>query len=412
MTHDNPRRVVVVGGGIAGLATGLALARTGHDVVILERQSGEVVAAASGGWHLWSNAMQALAALGVDAEVRRHGAHLERTEFVSAAGKPIATWPIGQIGRRLRATDVGISRQVLHRILREEYCRLVGPSGLREGAVVTGVDTDGGSLQVREQDGAVHPADVVVGADGIRSTLRTRISGAVAPRYAGYVQWQGVLPRSATTAWTSPPGTELVVFGRRARAVVHEIGDDQLFWAAILYGRAELRTAAGARDRLLRQFARFPEPFVELIAATPESAMNAHAIHDLPPQRHWVDDAIALVGDAAHAMTTNLSQGACLALEDALVLAECLGSAFSATDIPSALSSYEARRQQRAQPVARRSWKIAGLGGWRSRPAVAVRDQLMRVTLSTVALRDHERFVAMAPRFAGGGVNGSVEGVR
>lgn len=137
MTDDNPRRVVVVGGGIAGLATGLALARSGHDVVILERQPGEVVAATSGGWHLWSNAMQALAALGVDAEVRRHGAHLERTEFVNAAGKPIATWPIGDIGRRLEATDVGISRQVLHRILREEYCRLVGPSRLREGAVVT-----------------------------------------------------------------------------------------------------------------------------------------------------------------------------------------------------------------------------------------------------------------------------------
>lgn len=396
MTDHKSRRVVVVGGGIAGLATGLALARTGHSPIILERQC-DTAADLSGGWHLWSNAVQALATLGVDGQVRRHGAHLERSEFITASGRPIAAWPIGEIGRRINATDIGISRGELQRILRDEYCRLVGPAGLRSGATAAGVDCERGSLQVREQDGSLHQADLVVGADGIRSTIRTGIAGMVTPRYAGYVQWQAVLPRSAITATALTPGTELVVFGQRARAVIHEVGDGHVFWAAILYGPTELRTAADPRTLLLSRFTGFPEPLVALIEATPESAINAHAIYDLPPQPRWSGAGTVLVGDAAHAMTTNLSQGACLALEDAVVLADCLGSASSATDIPAALSAYEGRRKQRAQPVARRSWRIAGLGGWRSVPAIAVRNQLMRMTLPTVALRDHERFVTTAP---------------
>jgi FAD-dependent urate hydroxylase len=396
MSGDGVRRVVIVGGGVAGLASGLALARTGHSVVVFERRAA-TTPAPSGGWHLWSNAMQALSSLGVAAEVRRSGAHLERTEFRTASGRPLADWPIGDIGRRLHATDIGISRDALQQVLRTELLSIAGPDCLRTGSAVAGTERSDGRLVVRDRAGHGVDADLVVGADGIRSTLRRGIAGEVAPRYAGYVQWQAVLPRSACSAASMSPGTELVVFGRRARAVVHELGDGQIFWAAILYGPPELSAMPNPRAQLLRRFEAFPAPLAELISATPDTAVTAHAIHDLPPQPHWVSDATVLVGDAAHAMTTNLSQGACLALEDAVVLADCLGPASTAADIPAALRRYQQRRQQRAQPVARQSWRIAGLGGWRSRPAVAVRDQLMRMTLPTVALRDHERLVAAAP---------------
>lgn len=397
MTTARPRRVVVVGGGIGGLAAGLALVRSGHEVLVLERHAAGSYPTAAGGWHLWSNAMQALDTLGVGSEVRARAAHLETSLFLTAAGRPIASWPIGEIGRRLQATDVGIRRDVLQDVLRTELRRLAGPGCLLDGTAVAAVESRDGRARVLDQHGAYHDADVVLGADGIRSTVRHGLVGEVAPRYAGYVQWQAVIPRTVGLAAELPLGTELVMFGRRARAVVHEVGDGHIFWAAILYGPASMRTMADPRDRLLARFEGFPEPLAELIAATPPEIVNGHAIHDLPPQQHWVDPVTALVGDAAHAMTTNLSQGACLALEDAVVLADCLGPATAATDVPAALQRYQQRRAGRAQPIARRSWRIAGLGGWRSAPAVRLRDQLMRLTLPTVALRDHERWVAAAP---------------
>ncbi len=352
-------RAIVVGGGIAGLASAIGLRERGWDVEVLEQAPafGEVGA----GLSLWPNALSALDALGVGAVVR------EQSVLDGAAGIR------DEHGRWLSRTDVAAIRErfgevaMVHRATLLDVLRSALPDEvLTPGTTVDHVSPDG---QVRTGDRELR-ADLVVGADGLRSTVRHAVwADAPAPRYAGYTAWRFVTGRPVDVG----PGSES--WGRGERFGFATLSDGRVYCFAT--ANVPEGTDGGDLAALRRRFADWHDPVPMLLEEADDADLLHHDLYDLPPLSSYVEGRVALVGDAAHAMTPNLGQGACQALEDAVVLARCGGD----------LAAYDAERRPRATMISKRSARIGRLAQLEARPAVALRDLVVRATPSSSFLR-------------------------
>ena len=377
-------RALIVGGGIGGLATAYGLMQQGRDVLVFE-QAGDVrKIQLGGGFHIWTNAARALQRLGLYEQVQAIGAPLDATDYLTAQGKPLASWPVAEIARENGVIDVGVSRQDLQALLVEA----VGVDRIRLGARCTGFEQDGEGVRVKLADGGEERGSLLIGADGLRSTVRAQIHGEQEPHYVGYTQWQSLIPDAGSLL---PPRDERVLFGAGSRAVLHHVGGERLFWAAVLYGERDGPEAQAGKDALRERFAGWQEPVAAAIAATPEEQIARLQIYDRKPLSNWGAGRVTLLGDAAHPMTTNLSQGACQTLEDAAVLARCLGER---AQIEPALRSYEQARIKRTSPVVKQSALLARTGALKRPLACAARDRMTALTLAGPVLKAHRRFVA------------------
>ncbi|SFC19081.1 2-polyprenyl-6-methoxyphenol hydroxylase [Streptomyces aidingensis] len=377
----------MVGGGIGGLAAAVALHRRGWRVEVLERapEFTEVGAGIS----LWPNALHALEALGLAGAVRELGAVEPAGGLRDRRGRWLSRTESAELTRRFGRPLVVLARADLLRVLAGAL-----PAGsLRPGSEVRAVREDGhGGVVVRHGSGESR-ADAVVGADGLRSVVRRALwPGADGPRYAGYTAWRMV---------TGPVGPDLAaegaVYWGRGETFGHTVmpgGRVYCFATASLPEGTDFGPSEHAE--LLRRFGAWPEPVPSLLAAVPADAVLRHDLYDLPPLPSFVRGRVALLGDAAHAMTPNLGQGACQALEDAVTLADCLDRT---ADVAAALRRYDLLRRPRAQAIARRSARLGAVGQLSWPPAALLRDTAARLMPARAALR------AMAPvlrRPAGG----------
>ncbi|RKT53213.1 FAD-dependent monooxygenase [Saccharothrix australiensis] len=359
-------RAVVVGGGLGGVAAAVALRVVGWEVVVLERAAefGEVGA----GVGVMPNALRALRALGLEDAVRAIG-----TPRVSSGVRDRRGRPLFRVDAAEAEHVVAVHRADLHRVLR---------SALPARCLVT--DTEVASADDVD-------ADLVVAADGIRSRLRAELfPGHPGPVYAGTTAWRSVtearFPRDLELSQTLGPGTE---FG------VLPLGDGRVCWYAATVA-PEGGREADELARVREVVGDWHDPIPALLAATPPETLLRHDIHELAaPLPAFVRGRVALLGDAAHAMTPYLGQGACMAFEDAVVLAAACARH---TAVPSALAAYDRARRPRAQAIVRAS-RLAGRFGHRLRHplAVAARDAAVRAIPTSVTLRGAERFLAWEP---------------
>jgi FAD-dependent urate hydroxylase len=378
-------RAIVIGGGIGGLAAAIALRRVGFDVALFEQQSDLRKIQVGGGIHMWANAMRALRQLELAERVTELGAPIDRTEFRTWRGQLLAEWPVGKIAAELGTRDVGISRAELQQVLIDAQEDGTVNAGMR----CTGFEQDETGVVAKFDGGGEERGSFLIGADGLRSTIRAQLLGTVSPRYARYAQLQALVDDRADLL---PAGTERVVFGRGSRAVLHRVGGGRLFWAGALYGPEGMSALAGGKKQaVLDRFGGWEQPIEAAVEATPEEAIVAFDIYDRPPVAAWTEGRVTLLGDAAHPMTTNLSQGGCQALEDAVVLASILSQE---RDIRRALQLYDQRRVPRTTKIVKQSHGIAQIGRLKSAPACAVRDRFLAIALRTVALKDYRRLAA------------------
>ncbi|WP_152192045.1 FAD-dependent monooxygenase [Georgenia satyanarayanai] len=383
------RTGVVVGGGIGGLAAAIALRRAGWDVTVLERsaEGGEIGA----GLTIMANGQRALRELGLAAAVGASAVPQGGGGVRDRSGRWLARVDGAALERELGTSVIGIHREQLHRVLR---------AALPAGALVTGAEvvdvTAGPPASVTVvRDGQRHTvtAELVVGADGIRSAVRRRLWPAhPGPAHTGVTAWRSVTadrwPLDLVGAVTWGPGTE---FG------TVPLVDGRVYWFAAVAGAPVGHRFADEAGHLWARFAGWHAPIPELLAATEPGAVLRHDLHHLAvPLPGYVTGAVALLGDAAHAMTPNLGQGAAQALEDAVVLGRAL--ARYDDDVPTALRVYDRTRRPRSQAVARASrWSGRFGHELRSAPLVAVRDLLVRATPAAVALSSLARFAHWEP---------------
>lgn len=386
---DRGRTGIVVGGGIGGLAAAIALRHAGWDVTVLERSAeGREIGA---GLTIMANGQRALRELGLADAVRASAAPQGGGGVRDRSGRWLARVDSAALERELGTSVVGIHREQLHRLLREAL-----PAGtLVTGAEVLDVAAGPPASVTFVRGGERHTltADVLVGADGIGSGVRRRLwPDHPGPAHTGVTAWRSVTaeqwPLDVVAAVTWGPGTE---FG------TVPLVDGRVYWFAAVAGAPVGHRFADEVGHLRTRFAGWHAPIPDLLAATEPGAVLRHDLQHLAvPLPGYVTGAVALLGDAAHAMTPNLGQGAAQALEDAVVLGRAL--ARYAGDVPAALAAYDRTRRPRSQAVARAS-RWSGRFGHevRSAPLVAVRDLLVRATPAGAALTSLARFAHWDP---------------
>ncbi|MDP9861374.1 MULTISPECIES: FAD-dependent monooxygenase [Streptosporangium] len=377
------RTAVIVGGGIGGLAAAVALCRRGWRVEVCEQaaQFTEIGA----GLSLWPNALRALAVLGLADRVRELGAVEAGGGVRDRAGRWLARTDNVELEQRFGWPLVVVHRADLVRVLVEALPRKT----LRPATTITGVHDEGDAVVVEHHHGSLR-AEVAVGADGLHSTVR-RLGrpDARPPRYAGYTAW-----RMITSRLPAPLTDGASNWGRGERFGYTSMPGNRAYCFATATVPAGGVSPDGEWAELHRRFGRWAGPIPTLLAAVAEDDVLRHDIYDLPPLSGYVSGRVALLGDAAHAMTPNLGQGACQALEDAVVLASCLDRA---PDIASGLAGYDRRRRSRTQDVVRRSARLGAVGQWSWPPAVKARDLAARLTPNSATLRSMTPILGWKP---------------
>jgi 2-polyprenyl-6-methoxyphenol hydroxylase-like FAD-dependent oxidoreductase len=357
-------KVVIAGGGIGGLSAALALHRRGIDVQVLERADGP--AAGGAALSLWPNALRALDVLGVGASVREHAALGGDSGVRRPDGRWLARTRLGPaIVARFGDPLIVVTRRRLADLLRAEL-----PAGaVHHGQAATGVTAgDASALATVSTPAGTVGADLVIGADGASSVLRRSLFGsAAAPRYAGYTAWRMIAPAPSA----APESFETWGPGG-SRFAVLPLGDGTCYCYATLV-TPENTTFGDNVAELRRLFGNWHQPIPDILAGLADAAVLRNDITELAPLPALHRGRVALLGDAGHAMTPELGQGACLAIEDAVVLAAAVASA-RAGDIPAALERYTSARLGRATAIARRSRRAGALHGH----ATAVRYAMAR----------------------------------
>ncbi|HEY7933093.1 MAG TPA: FAD-dependent monooxygenase [Solirubrobacteraceae bacterium] len=364
-------KVVVVGAGIGGLATSIALRETDVEVVVLERAPELAKVELGAGITLWSNAMLILDRLGLGAEVRERGAVLSCFEQRNARGRLLSRWPLDEMARRLGAPVCGINRPDLH-------AALVQGAGERvqTGCKVERFEQTDGTVEVVLAGGGSESADVLIGADGIESTIRAQLLGDQPPRHSGLTMWRANVAYEEAIA----PGVDFIAWwGAGAKFVIFRSGPQRLSWEAIVTSAPGGRDEPGqTRHAVHERFQGFVDPVHRIVDATSEEAIFRTDVFDRPPDEQWGSGRVTLLGDAAHPMTFAVGQGAAQALEDALAIGRALGR--DGGDLEAALRSYERPRIPRAAHFQTMAWRLARAGALEGKGAQALRNSAFKLS--------------------------------
>ena len=362
-------RILIVGGGIAGLALGRALREQGFVPEIAER----AVSWPTGGTGLYlpGNGVRALGALGLADQVLARAVCLSHQRILDHTGRQLAVIELAKFWNPV-GLCVGIARGELHRILLE------GAAGvpMRLGTTLTTLSQEDDEVSVAFSDGSTGNYDLVVGADGIHSSIRQLVFGGIRPRHLGQVSWRFLVNHSgAIETWTA-------MLGLRRVFLAMPVGPNCLYCYADLATRA----TADPTDRDPVRFRAFFADFAEPVSSILRQLESFDSIHFSPIEEivvdTWVQGRVVLIGDAAHATSPNMAEGASMALEDALVLAQMLATHDSSAE---ALSAFNQRRRARIRWVQQRTRRRDRI---RTLP-IPLRNLALRLAGRTIYQRDY-----------------------
>lgn len=378
-------KALVIGAGLGGLTTAAGLLRQGVETEVFEARPTPGRLLTGGGFMLWHNVFLSLRRIGLDEAVAANAVRIRHHEFRSDKNRRLARWDLDGPTEKCGAPACVLRRSSLHKVLTEA----VGDHRIRLGARCTGYTQDADGVTAHFADGSTARGDVLIGADGLRSTVRATMRKGFEPppRYARYTAWQAItqLPGEDVV----PTGTFFNLWGRGGlRFLYCRLGENEVYWDAVTSDRA---AAAGIdtigstrRDAMAHAYRHWPAPVPQIIASTEEEAILPVPIRDRPPAGGWSQGRVVLTGDAAHPMTLNLSQGAGQSIESGVVLAGLLGRADTG-DVPRVLRQFEQTRRERTADMVTTSWKIGTLGLIHHPLLCGLRDLFMRTTFDSIA---------------------------
>ena len=309
----------ILGGGIGGLSTAIALKQEGFDVTVYERFSGPTEIGA--GIVCWPNASFVLEQLGVLDKVSKVSGSLNYMNRFSNTGEPIGSLDISELSRLMNYPSCSIIRKDLMSILIQRTIEL-DINIHYEYEVIKLLDNDL-NTSVHFSNGRVIQPDVIIGADGrMKSVTRKYVSGSNEPIYQGFINWVGVFEQDQANF------SDLSVsdfWGTGERFGIVPVSNTKAYWAGgVVSGDVNKINPENYKSELISLFSDWPDPIATIIDKTPQSRINKIYVHDHDPIDLWHKNNVVLLGDAAHSSLPTSGQGACQAFEDAWHLTKCL----------------------------------------------------------------------------------------
>lgn len=345
-------KAVIVGAGIGGLTTGIALKQAGYKVEIYDRV--QELRPAGAGISLWSNGIKVLNRLGLGEKMAAIGGQMNAMEYRSHSDESLSYIDLRPLFEQVGQRPYPVARTDLQAMLLEA----VGEANVHLGMQCVGVDQDEDSATAIFENGQRVKGDLVIGADGVRSVVRSYVlNRKVERRYAKYVNWNGLVDADPSLCvkdlW-------VIYVGDSKRASMMPVGGNRFyyFFGAPMPEGTQVEPSQ-IREELATLFAGWPTAVQSLIHTLNPEETNRLEIADMDPIEQLARGRVVLLGDSAHATTPTLGQGGCQAIEDAEVLTRYLVSTnISVTD---ALQRYENARKDRTAKLVLKARKRTGL---------------------------------------------------
>jgi len=370
----------IIGGGIAGLTTAIALQRIGIEARIFE--AAPAIKPVGAGILLAGNAIKAFQRLGIQKPIIARGSPLPTLSILNQKGNVLSYADTKAISRQYGLHNFAIHRAELHAALFAE----LNDNQIILNKRATGIKQIHKKTRIHFADATTYETDALIVADGIHSAVRQQLMPEATIRYAGYTCWRAVITN---------PELELSgaseTWGRGKRFGIVPLANDQIYWFACVNAPENdpISKAYQAED-LQRIFGDFHEPIPTILEHTQDDDLIWNDILDIKPISRFAFGNVVLIGDAAHATTPNMGQGACQAIEDAVVLADELAN----HDAPAAaFAAFERRRMKRTHFVVNASWRLGKIAQWRNPIAVALRNTLVRLTPDAVNEQQFKRLL-------------------
>ena len=353
--------ITIIGAGIGGLTTALTLQQKGFAFSVYE--SADEIKPVGAGIILANNAMQVMQKLGLQEKLERAGNRISAMKITDPNLKPLSVVDLTSFEQKYQVSNLAIHRADLQKILAEE----IGLDNINFSKRLAKVEKNT-RYNLTFADNLTLQTDIIIGADGIKSVVRNQLFAENTIRNANQICWRGVgeidLPQQyhneLNEAW-----------GKGKRFGFVKISDRKVYW----YALANAKDFTGKRVDLAELFQDFHFDILAIIKTSVQSKIITSAITDLQPIKKWQAENVCLVGDAAHATTPNLGQGACQAIEDAYILGKCLENS---AEVQTAFKNYEQIRMKKAHAIVNSSWQIGKLAHLDNHFGIWFRNKLMK----------------------------------
>ncbi|MGE8648465.1 MAG: FAD-dependent urate hydroxylase HpxO [Acinetobacter sp.] len=341
--------ITIIGAGMGGLTTGIALKKFGHKVTIYEQA--EKILPVGAAISLWSNGVKCLNYLGLTEQVANLGGQMDQLAYIDGlTGDTMTQFSLLPLIEEVGQRPYPVARADLQNMLMDDF----GHEDIQLGKKMIELQEQEDGVLVKFADGTEIKTDLLIGADGTHSITRAYVLGEqVSRRYAGYVNWNGLVEISEKLT----PADQWTTFvGQGKRVSLMPVADGKFYFffdvplpAGLENNRAEYKT-------LLKQyFEGWCAPVQHLIDALDEQKTNRVEIHDIEPFAQFYKGRVVIVGDAAHSTTPDIGQGGCQAMEDAIYLARSLQ--INTLGLEDALKRYQNKRNERANELVLRARK-------------------------------------------------------
>jgi 2-polyprenyl-6-methoxyphenol hydroxylase-like FAD-dependent oxidoreductase len=372
MQNSTPKKAIIIGGGIGGVTAAIALKQAGLDVTVYEQA--EELREVGSGLPLWTNALRTLHVIGLTDEIEKLGVQVTSVRVTTWNGSTLTDTKYDKHLKKLGTITIVVHRAELLTLL----LKTLGEENVQLGMTCVGFTQDANGVTAKFAKGQEVRGDVLIGADGIHSVIRTQLFGFIKPKYVGYTCWRGL-------AHTARTGLETWAWGKGCQFGITPMSQERAYWFVQKYApEGEDDKPGGKKNAMLALFHDWHDPIPAVIEATAESDILRNDIYELQHLHQWSHGRVTLLGDAAHAMTPNLGQGACLAIEDAVALANCLKDT---ANISEALKNYEKQRVTRANRITRLAHFIGQTVQWEN-PILAVpRNIIIKNTPVSMAIK-------------------------